>query len=102
MSETVEITRTADSQGGEYRAIVPDSELFGRMTWRRSGAEGEDIRLVDHTIVPPEIGGRGIAGKLMHALIADAREQRFRIVPECSYVVAQFRRHPEWADLLAE
>jgi len=102
MSETVEITHTADSQGGEYRAIVPDSELFGRMTWRRSGAEGEDIRLVDHTIVPPEIGGRGIAGKLMHALIADAREQGFRIVPECSYVVAQFRRHPEWADLLAD
>ena len=102
MSETVEITHLENGQGGEYRAMVPDSELFGRMTWRRSGAEGEDIRLVDHTIVPPEIGGRGIAGQLMQALIADARAQGFRIVPECSYVVAQFRRHPEWADLLAE
>ncbi len=102
MSETVEITHLENGQGGEYRAMVPDSEFFGRMTWRRSGAEGEDIRLVDHTIVPPEIGGRGIAGQLMQALIADARAQGFRIVPECSYVVAQFRRHPEWADLLAE
>ena len=102
MSETVEIVHQDNANGGEYRAIVPDSESFGRMTWRKSGAEGEDIRLVDHTIVPPEIGGRGIAGQLMQALIADAREQGFRIVPECSYVVAQFRRHPEWADLLAE
>ena len=44
MSETVEITHTADSQGGEYRAIVPDSELFGRMTWRRSGADSRTCR----------------------------------------------------------
>ena len=75
-------------------------------------AEGHAARLdyiqdegrltITHTIVPPEIGGRGIAGQLMQALIADARAQGFRIVPECSYVVAQFRRHPEWADLLAE
>ena len=101
MSETVEITRTADSQGGEYRAIVPDSEHFGRMTWRRSGAEGEAIRLVDHTIVPPAIGGRGIAGQLVKALVADAREQGFHVIPQCSYVVAQFQRHPEWADLKA-
>ena len=25
-----------------------------------------------------------------------------KIVPLCSYVVAQFRRHPEWSGLLAE
>jgi len=96
MSETVEITHHTDGNGGEYRAIVPGSEYFGRMTWRKAG----DARLVDHTIVPPEIGGRGIAAQLVEALIADAREQGFRIIPQCSYVAAAFRRHPEWADLL--
>ena len=45
--------------------------------------------------------GGGVAQLLVEALVADAREQGFRIVPQCSYVAAQFRRHPEWADLLA-
>jgi predicted GNAT family acetyltransferase len=56
---------------------------------------------IDHTGVPPEYEGRGIAAKLVQRAISDAREQGFRITPLCSYVVAQFRRHPEWADLRA-
>lgn len=56
---------------------------------------------IDHTLVPPEYEGRGLAAKLVNRAIADAREQGFKIIPVCSYVVAQFRRHPEWADLRA-
>jgi predicted GNAT family acetyltransferase len=56
---------------------------------------------IDHTGVPPEYEGRGIAARLVNRAISDAREQGFKITPLCSYVVAQFRRHPEWADLRA-
>ena len=56
---------------------------------------------IDHTGVPPAFEGRGIAARLVNKAIADAREQGFRITPVCSYVEAQFRRHPEWADLRA-
>ena len=45
---------------------------------------------------------RNIAQQLMDRLIADARTEGTRIVPLCSYAVAQFRSHPEWADLLAD
>jgi predicted GNAT family acetyltransferase len=55
----------------------------------------------EHTLVPSEIGGRGVAGKLVEALIADARAEGWKIAPDCSYVAAAFQRHPEWADLLA-
>ena len=82
---------------GEYQARVPDSSAIGRLTWLRRG----NVLTAEHALVPTEIGGRGIAGKLVEALIADAQVQGWKIVPECSYVAAAFRRHPEWADLLA-
>ena len=37
----------------------------------------------------------------VQALIADAREEGFRIVPACSYVAQAFRDHPEWSELKA-
>lgn len=95
--DEVTITRHAAAKGGEYHAHVPGSSAIGRLTWVERG----DVRIADHTLVPPEIGGRGIAARLVEALVADAREQGFRIVPECSYIAAAFKRHPEWADLLS-
>ena len=93
--ESVTITRHEHGSHGEYHAHVEGNDHIGRLTWiTRDGA-----RVAEHTIVPPEIGGRGIAGKLVDALIADARAEGFKIVPECSYVVAAFGKHPEWADL---
>ncbi|MDP3906174.1 GNAT family N-acetyltransferase [Novosphingobium sp.] len=95
--DEVTITRHPTPAGGEYHAHVPGSSAIGRLTWTRQGA----VRIADHTIVPPEIGGRGIAALLVDALVADAREQGFRIDPECSYIAAAFKRHPDWADLLS-
>lgn len=91
------ITRHDQGARGEYHAAVPGSEAIGRLTYQRRG----DVLVADHTLVPPEIGGRGVAAKLVEALVADAREEGNRIVPQCSYVEAMFRRHPEWAGLRA-
>jgi predicted GNAT family acetyltransferase len=97
-TEGIEITHAGNEARGEYRASIPGSKAIGRLTWVARG----NARIADHTLVPPEIGGRGVAAALVDALVADAREGGFRIVPACSYVDAQFRRHPEWSDLLAE
>lgn len=91
------ITRHDSGARGEYRAHVPGSEAIGRLTYQRRG----NTLVADHTLVPPEIGGKGVAARLVEALIADARAAGDRIVPQCSYVEAAFRRHPEWADLRA-
>lgn len=95
----IEITITRLNQGsaGEYHAHVAGAEAFGRLTWTQHG----DVRAAEHTLVPPAIGGRGVAARLVEALIADARAEGFRIRPLCSYVAAAFERHPEWADLRA-
>lgn len=93
--DEVTITRHDAGNRGEYRAHVQGSRHIGRLTWvLRQG-----VRVADHTLVPPAIGGRGIAALLVEALVEDAREQGFRIEPQCSYVAVAFDRHPEWADL---
>lgn len=94
----VTITHEGDERGGEYTAHIAGMEQTGELTWR---AQGPDARVATHTGVPAEMRGLGIAAQLVDALIADAREQGFRIVPACSYVAAQFARHPEWAQLRA-
>ena len=95
--EGLTITRHDSGSSGEYRAQVPDSEAVGRLTWYIE----DGVKVADHTLVPPELGGRGIAAKLVEALIADAQRDGFRIRPQCSYVAAAFKRHPEWAGLQA-
>jgi predicted GNAT family acetyltransferase len=93
-----EIDREDHGTHGAYRVAVPGSERGAFLTWQARG----EARVADHTYVPPEGRGLGIAAALVDALIADARERGFRIVPQCSYVETAFRRHPEWADLLAD
>ena len=95
--DEVSITRHGDDRRGEYHAHVAGAKAIGRLTWKERGG----VRVADHTLVPKEIGGRGVALKLVEALVADARQQGFRIEPACSYVAAQFDRHPDWADLRA-
>ncbi|MBP7481729.1 MAG: N-acetyltransferase [Lacunisphaera sp.] len=53
-----------------------------------------------HTVVPPELRGRGIAEKLVRAALADARAAGRKVVPACSYVAKFIDRHKEYADLL--
>lgn len=97
MSDTISIQRTDETTHGAYRAKLSGADQEAFLTWKARG----EARIADHTYVPPEMRGRGIAERLVEALIADARDQGFTIVPQCSYVAAQFRRHPEWGDLRA-
>jgi predicted GNAT family acetyltransferase len=91
----ITITRHGEGEAGEYHAHVAGSEHLGRLTWVRRG----QARVAEHTLVPRAIGGRGVAARLVEALVADAREHGFKVVPACSYVAAAFDRHPEWAAL---
>ncbi|HVR89940.1 MAG TPA: GNAT family N-acetyltransferase [Novosphingobium sp.] len=95
--DEVTITRHDQGGAGEYHAELAGSHHVARLTWIKRG----EARVVEHTLVPDEIGGRGVAARLVEALVADARAQGFKIVPQCSYVAAAFKRHPEWADLVA-
>lgn len=101
MSDTaakVTITHHAQGQGGRYDAAVEGESASGYLEWE---PEGDDVRVATHTIVPRAIGGRGVAARLVERLVFDAREQGFKIVPQCSYVARKFERNPDWADVKA-
>jgi uncharacterized protein len=50
---------------------------------------------ITHTLVPPEIGGRGIAAELMSAALTAARGAGWSVNPACSYAAAYMAKHPQ-------
>lgn len=54
---------------------------------------GLDIR---HTIVPEEIGGRGIASELVKATYDYAVSEGLKPVATCRFAVIWLERHPEY------
>lgn len=76
-----------------------EEEMVARITWKNGG---ENIIVVDHTIVDPSLRGKGVAGKLLQKVVTMAREENLKIVPVCSYVVAKMTRNDEYKDILHE
>ena len=62
---------------------------------------GEGMIAITHTLVPPAIGGRGIAGHLVRAALDYARNQGLKVAPHCSYADAWMQRHPDYNALRA-
>jgi predicted GNAT family acetyltransferase len=97
MSEEFEVEREDSPGHGRYVIHLPGG-LEAEMTFRKIGAS---VIAIDHTYTPPEFRGNNIAFRLIERGIADARRDGIKVKPECSYAVVQFKRHPDWADLLA-
>lgn len=62
-------------------------------------ADRENQRVIYHTEVAPEFGGRGLSTTLVTGALADVREAGLRVVPVCPLVASFLRKHPEWDDL---
>lgn len=85
-------------------------ERHGRYVARIKGIEGEaEIKYTrrgpglvsaDHTGAPEAMRGTGVAAALVAFMVEDARQKGFKIVPRCPYVQAQYKRHPDWADVM--
>ncbi|MWV42793.1 GNAT family N-acetyltransferase [Paenibacillus sp. HJL G12] len=55
--------------------------------------------VIDHTYVSEELRGQKIGDQLVYAAVEKARREGKRIVPACSFALAQFKRHKEYADV---
>jgi predicted GNAT family acetyltransferase len=77
-----------------------EAEIGGHLAVAEYALDGDRMTFT-HTLVPPELRGKGLAEKLVRAGLAEARAQGRRVVPACSYVAAFIERHAEFKDLLA-
>ena len=62
--------------------------------------EGDTI-VFTHTIVPKAIEGRGVASRLIRGALDQVRDRGLKVVPQCPFVAAYIKRHPDVQDLLA-
>ncbi len=83
-----------NADAGAFELIVDGHRAFADYVLQGN------VMILPHTVVPPEIGGRGIAARLVAAALDSARARGLRVEPKCSYVAAYMERHPETHDLL--
>lgn len=55
----------------------------------------------NHTIVPSELGGRGLGTALVRFALDYAKDNDKKVVPSCSFVASYINRRPEYQSLLA-
>lgn len=55
----------------------------------------------NHTIVPKELGGRGLGTALVKHALDYARDNSKKVAPSCSFVASYINRRDEYQSLLA-
>ena len=61
--------------------------------------EGSRV-ILEHTYVPAELRGRGLASALARAALDEARQRHWKVVPRCSFVADFIAKNPTYADLV--
>ena len=97
MSQAITIKHSDSPSEGRYEARVEGRDGMGKLTYSRISP----TKIVaEHTIVDDSLRGTGVATALVERLVADARSNGVIVVPQCSFVVAQYERRPEWSDVM--
>ncbi|MBC9247955.1 N-acetyltransferase [Paracoccus sp. 11-3] len=94
--QEIEVTKEDLGGGqGRYVARIDGNNAEAELVFITRGA---NLISADHTFAPPVLRGTGAAFALVQAMVDDARKNGFKVIPRCSYVVAQAEKHPDWAD----
>ena len=86
-----------DDRAGSRYELVADEGGTAFAEYRLAG----DTITFTHTVVPPELEGRGIGSGLVKGALDDVRARGLTVVPQCSFVAGYIGRHPDYRDLLA-
>ena len=96
MSDLPEIKREDNGSKGRFFMRLDTGEE-AEMTYTYVG---DTQVIIDHTGVPDAFRGRGAGVALVSRAVEEFRAAGRKVIPLCPFAAAQFRRHPEWADVL--
>jgi predicted GNAT family acetyltransferase len=71
----------------------------GRMAYSKYLLAGGRI-IIEHTEVPEELEGQGLASRIVRTALDYARAQNLTVLPICPFAKGFIGRHPEYQDLL--
>ena len=74
-----------------FEAEVEGSSGGGPAFLSYERADGAVV--MTHTIVPPQLEGRGIGGSLAETAVGWARAEGLQVDPQCSYVRSWLEKH---------
>jgi hypothetical protein len=60
------------------------------------------VRVLTHAEVPVQLRGGGIGARLTAGVLQLLRARGEKAVPVCPYIVDFLRRHPDYADVVAD
>jgi uncharacterized protein len=83
-----------DDARGKYYAMIDGHEAHIRFA-----PAGDRTLDFQHTEVPREVRGRGVADALVRHALEDVRARGERITPTCPFVKAFLAKHPEYQPL---
>lgn len=60
----------------------------------------DGVVVINHTMVNPSLRGKGVASKLMEAVVEVLKDTNRKCRTSCSYAASWFEKHSEYNDLL--
>lgn len=60
------------------------------------------ILSLDHTEVPKELSGQGVASEMVEKVLLQIELRGLKVIPVCPFIKKYIDKHPEWKSILAE
>ena len=91
------ITIEHDTEGHQFFSVIE-----GKRAWLNYTAL-PDGKTLDYrsTFTPPELRGKGIAGKIVKFALEYARENHYKVIPSCPYVRSYIEQDPQFRTLVS-
>jgi predicted GNAT family acetyltransferase len=92
----MEIKHTQNGSKGSFY-VGEENNKLAEMTYTMPAS---DKMIIDHTEVSEELRGKNVGYQLVDAAVNLARQNKFKILPLCTFAAAVFKKKAELQDVL--